>query len=108
MESTHVLVGNFIHGTYYIAHGDKIDMERALDALKNIIVDDIKVIEFDGDALDNLIDNSTEFTKIFNNLFENSDSTIKEEFTDDPFAFNADEKANVNFDFDDDEDDLLG
>lgn len=128
MESTYILAGNFIHGAYYIAHGTKDDMERACESLKHLVVDELKVVEFNDDTLDELIDNSTEFTKVFNTfLTEDNSDKIENEFEaewgnnfvgeyneeDDPFANIENNSAksvsgHEDFSFDDDEDDLLG
>lgn len=94
-ENNFILVCDSAYGTYYISKGSKDEMDKMQKDIDKYSTGTLRVVEYSGDDLEELIDNVVEFDK----KFKMTDTEKVEESMD---------KKTTSFKFDDtDEDDDL-
>lgn len=110
-DTSYILVCDSAYGTYYIGRGSQEEMSQMQKDIDKYSTGTLKVIKYDGDDLDDLIENTVEFNKKFSGLekaqeiesepevpsLDTSKIELVPEDTDvDPFAENIDNKEDIN------------
>lgn len=110
-DTSYILVCDSAYGTYYIGRGSQEEMSQMQKDIDKYSTGTLKVIKYDGDDLDDLIENTVEFNKKFSGLekaqeiesepevpsLDTSKIELVPEDTDvDPFAENTDNKEDIN------------
>lgn len=107
----YILVCDSAYGTYYIGRGSQEEMNQMQKDIDKYSTGTLKVIEYDGDDLDDLIENTVEFNKKFSGSGSVAATLEKEpealeidlvpEDADDPFAETSGEKLELQNDDED-------
>ena len=110
-DTSYILVCDSAYGTYYIGRGSQEEMSQMQKDIDKYSTGTLKVIKYDGDDLDDLIENTVEFNKKFSGLekaqeiesepevpsLDTSKIELVPEDTDvDPFAESTDNKEDIN------------
>lgn len=105
-DTSYILVCDSAYGTYYIGRGSQEEMSQMQKDIDKYSTGTLKVIKYDGDDLDDLIENTVEFNKKFSGLekaqeieSEPSLDTSKIELVPedtDPFAESTNNKEDIN------------
>lgn len=74
----YILVCDSAYGTYYIGRGSQEEMNQMQKDIDKYSTGTLKVIEYDGDDLDDLIENTVEFNKKFSGS-ESAAATLEKE-----------------------------